>query len=173
MEEIAAGESELSFGRNPIRPFVLVAQQSLFDNSRAPKDKHTGWAYCHVPNNSSFDMTDRIEDQIERFAPGFRRRILARHVRSASEFEGYNPNCVGGDINGGLQNLRQIIMRPAVKMVPYATPLRGLYICSSSTPPGGGVHGLCGSHAARAATTHAKHAASGSSSKRTHGNIRR
>jgi phytoene dehydrogenase-like protein len=151
MEEIAAGESEVASGKHPTRPFVLVAQQSLFDESRAPAQKHTGWAYCHVPHNSSFDMTGRIEEQIERFAPGFRHRILARHARAASEFEEYNPNCVGGDINGGLQNLRQIVMRPALKWIPYATPLRGLYICSSSTPPGGGVHGLCGYYAARAA----------------------
>jgi phytoene dehydrogenase-like protein len=151
MEEIAAGEAEVSSGIYPERPFVLVAQQSLFDDSRAPRGKHTGWAYCHVPHNSSADMTERIEQQVERFAPGFRKLILARHTRTATDFERYNPNCIGGDITGGLQNLRQMLVRPALKLVPYATPLDGVYICSSSTPPGGGVHGLCGYYAAQAA----------------------
>jgi phytoene dehydrogenase-like protein len=151
LEEIMQSEADVWAGNHPMHPFVLAAQQSLFDDSRAPAGKHTGWAYCHVPNNSSFDMTDRIERQVERFAPGFRQRILARHTRTASEFERYNPNCIGGDINGGVQDLRQIIMRPALKFIPYATPVSGVYICSSSTPPGGGVHGLCGYHAARAA----------------------
>ncbi len=151
MEEIVESEAEVGRGKIPGHPFVLVAQQSLFDDSRAPAAKHTGWAYCHVPNNSAFDMTDRIEQQIERFAPGFRERILARHTRRASEFEQYNPNCIGGDINGGLQDLRQTFMRPVFSAAPYTTPVAGLYLCSSSTPPGGGVHGLCGYFAARAA----------------------
>jgi phytoene dehydrogenase-like protein len=151
LEEIMESEADVWRGNHPERPFVMVAQQSLFDDTRAPTGKHTGWAYCHVPNNSSLDMTERIERQIERFAPGFRDIILARHTLTAREMELHNPNCVGGDINGGLLDLRQILFRPAVKLIPYATPLDGVYICSSSTPPGGGVHGLCGYHAARAA----------------------
>lgn len=151
LEEIAAGEREVWRGRHPERPFVLLAQQSLFDETRAPRDKHTGWAYCHVPNGSSFDMTERIENQIERFAPGFRGLILARHVRRASDFESYNPNCIGGDINGGVQDFRQLFTRPVMRLNPYKTPVKGVYLCSASTPPGGGVHGMCGFHAARAA----------------------
>lgn len=150
-EEIAAAEAEVWRGHHPEKPFVLVAQQSLFDCTRAPEGKHTAWAYCHVPNNSSFDMREPIEKQIERFAPGFRDRILARHARSAEQFEKYNPNCIGGDINGGTQDLWQIVARPVLRRIPYETPLRGIYLCSSSTPPGGGVHGMCGFHAARAA----------------------
>ena len=151
MEEIAAGEGEVWRGRHPERPFVLLAQQSLFDPSRAPAGRHTGWAYCHVPNGSTVDMTERIEAQIERFAPGFRDLILARHTRTAADYERYNPNYVGGDINGGVQDLPQIFARPVLRAVPYATDSKGLYLCSSSTPPGGGVHGMCGFHAARAA----------------------
>jgi phytoene dehydrogenase-like protein len=128
-----------------------VAQQSLFDPSRAPAGKHVAWAYCHVPNGSSFDMTERIEGQIERFAPGFRERILARSVLPPEGLERYNPNYIGGDINGGVQDLWQLFTRPTMRLVPYATPAKDLYICSSSTPPGGGVHGMCGYFAAQAA----------------------
>ena len=151
LEEIAASERAVWEGRHPERPFVLVAQQSLFDGSRAPTGKHTAWAYCHVPNGSKFDMTERIEAQIERFAPGFRDLVLARSVMAPPSLEEYNSNYVGGDINGGVQDLGQLFTRPTFRLVPYSTPARGLYICSSSTPPGGGVHGMCGHFAARAA----------------------
>ena len=127
--------------------FVLVAQQSLFDDTRAPDGKHTLWAYCHVPNGSREDMTERIEAQIERFAPGFRELVLQRSVRGPAAIERDNPNYVGGDINGGVQDLGQLYTRPVVRLNPYATPVDGLFICSSSTPPGGGVHGLCGYYA--------------------------
>ncbi len=133
---------------------MLLAQQSLFDETRAPSGKHTAWAYCHVPAGSEVDMTARIEAQIERFAPGFGERILARHTMNAVQMEAYNPNYIGGDINGGLADLAQLFTRPTVTpniADPYATPAKGLYICSSSTPPGGGVHGLCGYYAAEAA----------------------
>ena len=148
LEEIAASENAVWRGEEPERPYVLLAQQSLFDDTRAPEGKHTLWGYCHVPNGSSVDMTERIEAQVERFAPGFRHRILARSVRGPTEFERYNENYVGGDINGGVQDLWQLYTRPAVRPNPYSTPVDGLYICSSSTPPGGGVHGLCGYYAA-------------------------
>ncbi|MDQ3930264.1 MAG: NAD(P)/FAD-dependent oxidoreductase [Chloroflexota bacterium] len=151
LDEIAGAEAAVSRGRHPHRPFVLVAQQSLFDPSRAPDGKHTVWAYCHVPNGSTVDMTARIEAQIERFAPGFRDRILARHVMSPADVHRYNANYIGGDINGGVQDLRQLFTRPAVRPVPYTTPAPNVYICSSSTPPGGGVHGLCGWEAAKVA----------------------
>ena len=151
LEEIAAAEKTVAEGEHPERPLVLLAQQSLFDPSRVPDGKHTLWAYCHVPHGSTVDMTERIEDQIERFAPGFRDRILARSVMSPADLERHNPNYVGGDINGGLQSLLQTFARPTLRPVPYSTPLPGLYLCSSSTPPGGGVHGMCGHHAARAA----------------------
>lgn len=151
LEEIAAAEAEVWRGLHPERPFVLAAQQSLFDRTRAPEGAHTGWAYCHVPNGSRADMTERIERQIERFAPGFRNRILARRVMTATEYESYNPNCVGGDISGGVQDFRQMIARPMLRRVPYATDIDGVFLCSSATPPGGGVHGMCGFHAARAA----------------------
>ncbi len=150
-DEIAAGERSVSRGVIPERPFVLLAQQSLFDTPRAPVGKHTVWAYCHVPNGSDVDMTERIEAQIERFAPGFCDRILARHTFTAPEMERYNANYIGGDINGGVQDLRQLFTRPTVRIDPYSTPVSGLYICSSSTPPGGGVHGLCGYFAAQSA----------------------
>jgi phytoene dehydrogenase-like protein len=150
-EEIAAGESKVWRGQHPEHPFVLVGQQSLFDDSRTPPGKHTGWAYCHVPNNSFFDMTERIERQVERFAPGFRSSILARFTRTAREMEQYNPNLIGGGINGGIQDIAQTFIRPALRLMPYSTPLENVYICSSSTPPGGGVHGLCGYYAARLA----------------------
>jgi len=150
LEEIAAGEAAVGRGEVPASPFVLLAQQSLFDRTRAPEGKHTVWAYCHVPNGSRADMTEPIERQIERFAPGFRDRILARQATPPAAFEEYNPNYVGGDINGGAQNLYQILARPIAVPVPYRTPIDGLYLCSASTPPGGGVHGMCGLHAARA-----------------------
>ncbi len=149
-DEIAAAEQLVWQGLCPRRPFVILAQPTLFDASRAPAGNHTAWAYCHVPNGSSQDMTTRIEAQVERFAPGFSRLILARSTRAASELEAYNPNCVGGDINGGAATLRQLFFRPAMKLNPYRCG-RGLFICSSATPPGGGVHGLCGHHAALAA----------------------
>jgi phytoene dehydrogenase-like protein len=150
-EEIVASEDAVARGEHPERPFVLLAQQSLFDPSRAPEGKHTLWGYCHVPNGSTVDMTERIESQVERFAPGFRDRVLARSVMAPADVERHNPNYVGGDINGGLQDLRQLFARPAPRLVPYSTPARGIYLCSSSTPPGGGVHGMCGYLAARAA----------------------
>jgi phytoene dehydrogenase-like protein len=149
--EIAASERAVAQGDTPDRPFVLVAQQSLFDDTRAPIGGQTLWAYCHTPHGSRVDMTERIEAQIERFAPGFRDRILARHVMAPAALEAYNPNDIGGDINGGLQDWGQLFTRPAVRLNPYTTSARGLYICSSSTPPGGGVHGMCGYWAARAA----------------------
>ena len=151
LAEIATSERAAWYGRQAERPFVLVAQQSLFDATRAPAGKHTAWAYCHVPHASTQDMTERIERQIERFAPGFRDRILARSVLPPARLEHYNPNYIGGDINGGVQDLWQLFTRPALRRIPYTTPLPGVYICSSSTPPGGGVHGLCGYFAARAA----------------------
>ena len=151
MSEIAHSEREVWDGRHPERPFVLLAQPSLFDSSRAPDGKHTAWAYCHVPNGSCFDMTGRIEEQVERFAPGFRELILARSVRPPAALEEYNPNLVGGDIGGGVQDLGQLFSRPASMLDPYSIPSTGMFICSSSTPPGGGVHGMCGYFAARAA----------------------
>jgi phytoene dehydrogenase-like protein len=151
LAEIASAERAAWEGRFSSQPFVLVAQQSLFDPTRAPAGKHVAWAYCHVPNGSIFDMTASIERQIERFAPGFRERILARSVLPPAGLERYNPNYIGGDINGGVQDLWQLFTRPTIRLVPYATPTKGLYICSSSTPPGGGVHGMCGYFAARAA----------------------
>ena len=150
-EEIAASERTVARGEVPERPFVLVAQQSLFDPSRAPDGKHTLWAYCHVPNGSAVDMTEPILSQVERFAPGFRERILARSAMGPAELEAKNANYVGGDINGGLQDLAQLFTRPALRLDPYATPDPSLFLCSSSTPPGGGVHGLCGMHAAASA----------------------
>jgi phytoene dehydrogenase-like protein len=149
LEEITAGERAVWRGEHPERPFIILAQQSLFDATRAPAGKHTAWAYCHVPNRSSVDMTAAIDAQIERFAPGFRERILKRHTRLGADWESYNPNYVGGDINAGVQDLWQFYTRPAMRLTPYRTPVKGLYLCSSSTPPGGGVHGMCGYHAAR------------------------
>lgn len=156
LAEIASSEREIWEGRHPERPFVLVAQQSLFDPGRAPAGKQIGWAYCHVPNGSRFDMSERIESQIERFAPGFRDLIIARHTRDTAGFEAYNENCVGGDINGGVQDLRQMFFRPVASTNPYATSDKSIYLCSSSTPPGGGVHGMCGYHAARVAIDNMK-----------------
>lgn len=149
LREIQASEQEVWEDKRPTQPFVLLAQQSLFDCTRAPAGKHTAWAYCHVPHGSTDDMTKPIEAQIERFAPGFRDRILARHTHTAVQLEQYNANYIGGDINGGVQDFRQLFTRPALHFPPYATPNRSLFICSSSTPPGGGVHGMCGYHAAR------------------------
>jgi phytoene dehydrogenase-like protein len=149
-EEIAASERAVSIGEHAERPFILLAQTSLFDSTRAPAGSHTVWAYCHVPNGSTVDMTERIEAQIERFAPGFRDRILARCTRTPADLERYNPNYVGGDINTGVQDWRQFWTRPVLRAVPYSTPNPSIYLCSSATPPGGGVHGMCGYHAARA-----------------------
>jgi len=151
LEEIVASEAAVGRGEHVERPFVLLAQQSLFDPSRAPEGKHTVWAYCHVPNGSKVDMTPRIEAQIERFAPGFKKRIQARYTRLASDWEKYNPNYVGGDINTGAQDLWQFFTRPVWRLTPYRMPVKGLYLCSSATPPGGGVHGMCGYHAAKTA----------------------
>ena len=151
LEEIAESEETVWRGEAPARPYVIVVQPSLFDATRAPDGKHTLWAYCHVPNGSSVDLTERIEAQVERFAPGFRDRILERHVMGPADMERYNENYVGGDIAGGVQDLWQLYTRPAIRLNPYSTPVDGLYICSSSTPPGGGVHGLCGYYAARSA----------------------
>ena len=147
--EILLSEQQVSQGNCAEKPFIILSQPSLFDRSRAPAGKHTLWAYCHVPNGSSVDMTVRIEQQIERFAPGFRDCILARSVMSPADLERHNANLVGGDINGGAQDLSQMFLRPTSRL--YSTPAKGLYICSSSTPPGGGVHGLCGYHAAQVA----------------------
>jgi phytoene dehydrogenase-like protein len=154
LEEIAAGERIVADGGTPEAPFVLLAQHSVFDTTRAPEGCHTVWAYCHVPNGSTVDMTGRIEAQIERFAPGFGRRILDRAVSSPAELERQNANLVGGDINGGAQDLAQMLARPLVSPRPYRLTRGGgdgsaaFYMCSSSTPPGGGVHGMCGWHAA-------------------------
>jgi len=143
LEEIAAWE-----GSHRGQPFVLLTQPSLFDPSRAPAGKHTAWGYCHVPNGSALDMTDAIESQVERYAPGFRARILARHVLTPAMLEKRNPNLVGGDVGGGAMTLRQTLFRPTPSL--YRTPIQGVYLCSSSTPPGGSVHGMCGYHAVRA-----------------------
>ncbi len=151
IEEIAEGERITWEGQHPEKPFVLLAQQSLFDPTRAPAGKHTAWAYCHVPHGSRVDMTEAIENQVERFAPGFRERILSRHVMDTAQMEAYNPNYVGGDINGGVIDVGQLFTRPVLRASPYRTSARGIYLCSSSTPPGGGVHGMCGYHAARTA----------------------
>jgi phytoene dehydrogenase-like protein len=151
LEEIAAAERAVWRGQHPERPYVLVAQQSLFDSTRAPTGKHTGWAYCHVPVGSTADRTEAIERQVERFAPGFRERILARSVLRPADFERHNANYVGGDISGGVMDVWQLFTRPTLRIVPYSTPVPAIFLCSSSTPPGGGVHGMCGYFAARAA----------------------
>lgn len=151
LTEIAAAERTVGQGGHPDRPYVLVTQQSLFDPTRAPAGQHTLWAYCHVPNGSTVDMTAAIEGQIERFAPGFQDLILARSAHNTRDIEQYNANYIGGDINGGMQDILQMWTRPVPRLNPYATPVKGLYLCSSSTPPGGGVHGMCGYHAAQAA----------------------
>jgi phytoene dehydrogenase-like protein len=137
-------------GRMCSFPYLVIAQQSLFDPSRAPDGKHTAWAYCHVPHGSREDVADLIEDRIERYAPGFREVILDKSSMSAAAMEIYNPNYVGGDINGGVQDLGQLYTRPVMTLSPYRTSAKNIFICSSSTPPGGGVHGLCGYYAAQA-----------------------
>ncbi len=148
-EEIANSEKQTSQDIHPDKPFVLLTQPSVFDKSRAPEDKHVAWAYCHVPNGSTKNMTEQIENQIERFAPGFRERIIGRHTFNTAQLQKYNPNYIGGDINGGIIDLAQLFTRPALRSSPYRTSAKGLYICSSSTPPGGGVHGMCGYNAAK------------------------
>jgi phytoene dehydrogenase-like protein len=154
--EVISAEAAVGRGEHPQRPFVLLCQPSIADPTRAPAGKHTAWAYCHVPNGSQVDMTDRIEAQVERFAPGFRERILHRNVLSPADLQRRNANMIGGDINGGLQDIRQLFTRPAVRVNPYATPDPRIFICSSSTPPGGGVHGLCGMFAAETAQRRAR-----------------
>lgn len=151
LQEIAEAEARTATNRHPDKPFVLLAQPSLFDPSRAPAGQHTIWAYCHVPHGSAVDRTEAIERQIERFAPGFRDRILARNAFSPAQLETHNPNYVGGDINGGVQDAGQLFTRPVLRLSPYRTSAKGLFLCSSSTPPGGGVHGMGGYHAARVA----------------------
>lgn len=151
LEEITNAEQQTSQGAHPEKPFVLLAQQSLFDGSRAPEGKHTAWAYCHVPNGSKVDRTEIIEKQVERFAPGFRDLIIGRHTMHTGQMEAYNPNYIGGDINGGIIDVGQLFTRPALRPSPYRTSAKGIYLCSSSTPPGGGVHGMCGYHAAKVA----------------------
>jgi phytoene dehydrogenase-like protein len=151
LDEISASEWGAWSGRPAERPFVLLAQTSLFDPTRAPSGKHTVWAYCHVPNGSSEDMAERIEAQVERFAPGFRDLVLARHTMGPAELEAHNRNLVGGDLNAGVMDLGQLLFRPVRRHVPYRTPLDGVYLCSAATPPGGGVHGMCGYSAARVA----------------------
>jgi phytoene dehydrogenase-like protein len=153
-EEIAASEKAVRNGQPPDRPFVLLAQPSLFDPSRSPAGKHTAWAYCHVPNGSKVDMLGRLEDQIERFAPGFRECVLARRVFSPTDLESMDANLVGGDIGGGAMDIGQFLFRPTWRN--YATSAKNIYICSSSTPPGGGVHGMCGYHAAKMALSRLK-----------------
>ncbi|MDD3081591.1 MAG: hypothetical protein PHW17_05120, partial [Desulfobacterales bacterium] len=148
-EEIAASVRCVNKGRVSSAPYVILAQQSLFDPSRSPEGRHTVWGYCHVPHGSDADMADIIESKIERYAPGFREVILARNTMSATAMETYNPNYVGGDINGGKQDIFQLYTRPVASLNPYRTSQRNMFICSSSTPPGGGVHGLCGYYAAR------------------------
>lgn len=151
LEEIAGSEAQVWRGEHPESPFVIFVQPSLFDGSRAPAGKHTAWGYCHVPHGSGRSMTDRIEAQIERFAPGFRERIADRSTMNAIQMENYNPNYVGGDINVGVQDLSGHFLRPIPKIDPYRAAVEGLFLCSSATPPGGGVHGMCGYHAARSA----------------------
>lgn len=151
LEEIAAAERQVWQGQLPERPFVLLSQPTLFDASRAPDGLHTAWAYCHVPNGCAADMKDKIEAQIERFAPGFKDCIIAAHTMGPSRMQAYNANYVGGDIAGGVQSFQQLFVRPLGRWQPYTTPLRGVYLCSSSMPPGAGVHGMCGHLAAQRA----------------------
>jgi phytoene dehydrogenase-like protein len=149
--ELAASEDLVGRGRHAARPFVLLVQPTIADPSRAPEGKHVAWAYCHVANGSTEDMTAAIETQVERFAPGFRDCILARATKDAPGMEAYDANYIGGDINGGVGDWRQLLFRPVVRWNPYSTPDPTIFLCSSSTPPGGGVHGMSGRHAARAA----------------------
>jgi phytoene dehydrogenase-like protein len=151
LEELAAAEAAVWRGEHPARPFVLVVQQSQLDPTRAPPGKHTGYAYCHVPSGSTVDCTTAIEGQLERFAPGFRDRVLARHVMGPGDLEAHNPSYLGGAITGGVADLTQLFTRPVARLDPYGTPNPRLYLCSASTPPGGGVHGMCGAFAARSA----------------------
>lgn len=144
LDEVTASEQTVRSGQISERPYVLLAQQSLFDRSRAPAGVETAWAYCHVPHGSTVDMSARIEAQVERFAPGFRDRIVARHVMNTEAMQRHNANYIGGDINGGIADLRQFVRRPNLGLHPWKTPMKGVYLCSSSTPPGGGVHGMCG-----------------------------
>jgi phytoene dehydrogenase-like protein len=148
LDEIVRSEHDVVNGRHPESPYVLLAQQTLFDPTRAPEGVHAVWAYCHVPNGSTFDMSDRIEAQIERFAPGFRDRIVGRHVVTAASMQDHNENYVGGDINGGAGDIGQLAARPTWSLHPWRTPIDGVWVCSASTPPGGGVHGMGGFHAA-------------------------
>jgi phytoene dehydrogenase-like protein len=157
LPEIAASEAAVNRGTHVERPFVLLVQASTFDPSRAPAGRHSAWAYCHVPHGSTRDMTEAIEAQVERFAPGFTSLIAARSTMDSAEVERRNPNYVGGDINGGAQDVRQLFTRPVARPNPYTTPLPGVFLCSSSTPPGGGVHGMCGYWAARAALARERH----------------
>jgi phytoene dehydrogenase-like protein len=154
LDEIVAAEAAVWQGGHPERPYVLLAQPTLVDPGRAPVGRHVAWAYCHVPAGSTSDRTAAIEGQVERFAPGFGDLVIARHTTNTAQMESYNPNNVGGDINGGVQDLGQLLTRPLVRLVPYSTPDPKVWICSSSTPPGGGVHGMCGYHAARALLRH-------------------
>lgn len=157
LDEIVLAEREVAAGRHPERPFVLGAQPSLFDPTRAPEGKHTFWAYCHVPHASTLDMTAAVEAQIELFAPGFRDRVVARHVMGTKDLEGHNANYVGGDIAGGSHSGRQLLLRPVTRLDPYRVATRGperCFLCSASTPPGAGVHGMCGLWAAQAALRH-------------------
>jgi phytoene dehydrogenase-like protein len=155
-DEVASAEADVLAGRHPERPFCIVVQPSVVDPTRAPQGASTLWAYCHVPNGSTIDMTSRIEDQIERFAPGFKDLVLARATSTAMDGELHNPNYVGGDINGGAGTLRQTVFRPTMRWNSYRTGTKGLYLCSASTPPGGGVHGMCGVGAAKAVLTDLK-----------------
>ncbi|HMK35431.1 MAG TPA: NAD(P)/FAD-dependent oxidoreductase [Desulfomonilaceae bacterium] len=153
LEEIASAELDVWQGIPPERPFVLISQPSLFDSTRAPQGFHTAWGYCHVPNGCTVDMTQAIEDQVERFAPGFKSLVTGKHTMSPSQMEAYNPNYIGGDIAGGVQSFWELFVRPLGRWSAYSTPVRGLYMCSSSMPPGGGVHGMCGHLAAKLALT--------------------
>ena len=152
-QEIAQAEYQVSRGRHAEHPFLLLSQPTVADSTRAPLNRHIAWVYGHVPNGSSWDMTKPFEKQIGRFAPEFKDRVLASHVTSSAELERINPNLIGGSITGGANNLWQLIARPTLSFAPYRTPLKGVYLCSSSTPPGGGVHGMCGFHAANAAVS--------------------
>ena len=151
LDEVTAAEAEVARGRHADRPFCIVVQPCVVDPSRAPPGRHTLWGYCHVPNGSSVDVTDAIERQLERFAPGFRDLVLARTTTTAAQAAAENPNYVGGDIGGGATSLLRTLSRPTLRWDPYRTPLQGVYLCSSYTPPGGGVHGMCGVFAARSA----------------------
>jgi phytoene dehydrogenase-like protein len=155
--EVAQSEADVAAGRHSERPYCIVVQPGVVDKTRAPSGSQTLWAYCHVPAGSDVDMTERIESQIERFAPGFRDRILARHTMTTAQMQAHNPNYVGGDISGGAGSLRQTLFRPFIRWDPYRTGIPGLYLCSASAPPGGGVHGMCGMGAAKSALAHLGH----------------